>query len=63
MKTIIVTFNGSDTKIETCGFTGSECLKETLDLKRELGLTDVEETPTRESYARTDTRQEVRRGR
>lgn len=63
MKTIIVTFNGSDTTIQTSGFTGTECLKETLDLKRELGLTDLAETPTRESYARTDTRQEVQRGR
>lgn len=63
MKTIIVTFNGSDTTIRTSGFTGTDCLKETLELKRELGLTDLEETPTREQFISTPTKQEVRRGR
>lgn len=63
MQTIIVTFNGSDTTIQTSGFTGTDCLKATLELKRELGLTDLTETPTREGYARTETRQEVQRGR
>ena len=63
MKTVIVTFDGTYTTIETTGFSGSECQKDTADLKRELGLTELVETPTREAYARTDTKQEVRRGR
>lgn len=64
MKTITVTFNGEAVTIETSGFTGSSCKTETADLKAALGLTDVEETPTREALAQTtESRQEVRRGR
>jgi DNA topoisomerase IB len=64
MKTITVTFNGEAVTIETSGFTGSSCKVETADLKAALGLTDVEETPTREAFATIDAREkEVRRGR
>jgi hypothetical protein len=63
MKTVTITFNGNETTIETAGFVGSACKADTKELKDALGLTDVEETPTREAFAQADSRQEVRRGR
>jgi hypothetical protein len=63
MKTVTITFNGEAVTIETAGFTGSACKAETADLKDALGLTDVDETPTREMFTTVETKQEVRRGR
>lgn len=38
MREIIITVGRTgDSKIETKGFAGSECLKETIDIERKLG--------------------------
>ena len=63
MKTVTITFNGEAVTIHTEGFTGSACKVETADLKDALGMTDVDETPTREMFTTQTTKQEVRHGR
>ena len=48
MKSINVTFdNDGNSTIETTGFTGTACLKETAALEQALGAT-AKRTPTRE---------------
>lgn len=63
MKTVTFKFNGDQVEVETSGFTGGECYKETADVKAALGLTDVEEADKREAFTHADARQEVHRGR
>jgi len=44
--TVTIGPNG-ETEIATAGFSGSDCLKETMDLERKLGAT-TKDTKTRE---------------
>lgn len=44
-----MTFDGGDVTIETSGFKGGACLKETLDLEKALGVT-VKDRKTTEFY-------------
>ena len=62
MKQIIVTFDNGKTTIETKGFTGGACLKETADLKAALGQT-TSERKTPEYFATQTTAQQAKHGR
>lgn len=51
-----------NTKIETSGFVGSDCLKETADLEKALGV-KTSDTKTREYNQRATVSESVRQGR
>lgn len=60
---IIVTVSPTgDTQIETKGFAGTECLKETADLERKLGAKTLDK-PTREMNASQATSANAKAGR
>jgi hypothetical protein len=60
MREIIVTIDsGGNTKIETRGFKGSECLKATAELEAKLGAT-THDTKTREFSERATQEQGIR---
>jgi hypothetical protein len=43
-KEIIVTFEGDKVTVETKGFEGTDCVKETASLLEALGATDIKRT-------------------
>lgn len=49
MEKIVMTFDGDNVTIETSGFKGGACLKETADLEKALGVT-VKDRKTTEFY-------------
>lgn len=59
MKTIIVTIENGNPRVETKGFVGAECLKATAELERALGVvTKDQRTP--EFHARVAATERVR---
>lgn len=62
MKQIIVTFDNGQSTIETKGFTGGDCVKETLDLKKALGVVKSEKK-TPEFFQTATAAQKARHGR
>ena len=63
MREIIVTIDTEgNTNIETRGFAGSDCIKETADLEKALGV-KTSDTKTREYNQRATVSESVRQGR
>lgn len=63
MKQITVTIDpGGASQIETNGFSGSDCIKETADLQAKLGTT-TSDTKTREAFRTATTTNTAKAGR